>query len=383
MESDHLSPYRSRILREMNANRNNPFNSPPSSTGSHGAASPTASSIFSDPEGESTRKLNEDIARITADRKLPVNWEAAHRKWPEFFNKPQTKAASAIQDSIGSRLLRSESKENQSPRLYADDESTRNTFMDSKRTRAEMQPRVDNDTDLSPALARLTTQHLGKRSASQTDRSIRIPSGAAVESERRPSISEALDRLRKASSLSPKHTSAQAPDSMFVNSAKSSLTAVQSPPRHSSRLPHDASYARSLVMPEVSHLEDLVTGTLQFNGSNENGVPVFVKTGNGGDRQRKSSGGHAQVESMEIPDDEKKIFISMDMIRQEIISLQEHYDKVSEYAESLQLQVEKLEAEAKLRKATSGSYSEQALKEKIGKLCLNHHQDAVTNLNRT
>lgn len=39
------------------------------------------------------------------------------------------------------------------------------------------------------------------------------------------------------------------------------------------------------------------------------------------------------------------------MIRNEIISLQEHYDKVQEYASNLQQQVESLEAELKSRPA--------------------------------
>jgi hypothetical protein len=111
-------------------------------------------------------------------------------------------------------------------------------------------------------------------------------------------------------------------------------------------------------MPDVSHLGDFVTGTLRFSGSVQNGVPVFVKHGKVHDRQeRPSAASHAVVDSLEVPEDEEKIFVSMDMIREEILSLQEHYDKVQEYAAGLQQQVERLERQQHSRTSNDVSSS--------------------------
>ncbi|UNI23242.1 hypothetical protein JDV02_009075 [Purpureocillium takamizusanense] len=360
METDTANRYRSRILREMNANRANPFNSPPSSTGSHGTVSPTMSSVFSDPDGESTRRLNEDIARITASKKLPINWEAAHRKWPEFFSLP--KARDAHHDDTDTRPLAT--LENNRPTVLNDD-STQDVWAASKKARAEMQPRVENESDLSSliskspahALPRHVTAANVRQSSPLTKVHARNPSDHAIPGQRRQSISEALNGLRHASPP-PRDASRdhqRGSHSPLLSSAKSSLTAVPPSPGSMTSPGHDASHARSFFMPDVSHLGDFVTGTLKFSGSMKNGVPIFVKNGKVHDRQeRPSVAAHAQVDGLQIPEDEEKIFVSMDMIRDEIISLQEHHDKVQEYAESLQRDVENLEAQLRSSKRSGG-----------------------------
>ncbi|PFH62648.1 hypothetical protein XA68_12722 [Ophiocordyceps unilateralis] len=325
METDR---YRSRILREVQANRQNPFNSPPSSTGSRGSDSPTLSSVFSDPDGESTRRLHADIARVTASRKLPVNWEAAHRKWPEFFSMP-SKEAKAIDDSTTNPL--------------------------PTQTRADMQPRVDNESDLSPALRSKRCSPLPKDPASHSP-------------QRRSSITEALDRLRRASLSPPVDAERRLPSresaSPPTSSAKSSLTAVPPSPGstdgHTNR--HSTSFVRSFLMPDVSHLGDFVTGTLKFSGSMKNGVPIFVKNGKVHDRrERPHTDAHAAIDGIEVPQVEEKIFVSMDMIRDEIISLQKHYDQVQKYAENLQKQVQSLETQVESGKTQHRGQSSDRL----------------------
>ncbi|KAM5355270.1 hypothetical protein ACJ41O_001916 [Fusarium nematophilum] len=379
MEVDAASRYRSRILREMKANRDNPFNSPPSSTGSHGTVSPTLSSVFSDPDGESTRRLNEDIARVTAPRNLPVNWEAAHRKWPEFFGMPKTREVPVFDDNTDTRPLSAESKENKPPALavkFADD-STQNTWMGSNRTRAEMQPRVDNESDLSSILSKSPARALPKPSFTKITRNpsplakvhTRVVSESVVEQkqQRRETLSDALDRLRS-SSQSPKnheHNQRDRP-SPQMSSAKSSLTAVPPSPASMASPGHNESNVRSFFMPDVSHLGDFVDGTLRFSGSMRNGVPIFVKNGRVHDRHERSSAmNHAEVDQLEVPEDEEKIFVSMDMIRGEIISLQDHYDKVQEYAENLQQQVERLEAQLKSRKSFEDDFGSNQVREQV------------------
>lgn len=368
MEVDNASRYRSRILREMKANRDNPFNSPPSSTGSHGTVSPTLSSVFSDPDGESTRKLNEDIARIMGPNKLPVSFEAAHRKWPEYYGMPKGRVVPIFEDDTNTRPLSAGSKENKPPaipNLFADDDSTRDIWKGSTRPRSEMQPRVDSDSDLSSILSKSPARGLSVRNFSGKTRNpsplAKVHSrtySAEVQDQKRSSLTDALDTLRKTSGRSQegqrRTTSAEhSSGSPHMSSAKSSLTAVPPSPESMNNSPgHNASHARSFFMPDVSHLGDFVTGTLRFSGSMRNGVPIFVKQGRVHDRQEKSSlAYHAEVDGIEVPEEEEKIFVSMDMIRDEIISLQEHYDKVQEYASNLQQQVERLEGELRSRPA--------------------------------
>ncbi|KAM3515359.1 hypothetical protein MY11210_000921 [Beauveria gryllotalpidicola] len=351
METDVARRYRSRILREKHANRENPFNSPPSSTGSHGTVSPTMTSVFSDPDGESTRRLNDDIARVTGGKKLPVNWEAAHRKWPQYFSKPQN----SLFDNDAKPL-----KENHKPApvKFLQQDSTRDIWNGSRRKRADMQPRADDESDLSillskspaPALSLNNNRHLSPISRAHA----RAPSEPAPLLQRRPSISEALERLRKASSspkqTDQKHMSGANGPSPNASSAKSSFTAVPPSP-NSIASPNNDANARSFFMPDVSHLGDFVTGTLRFSGSMKNGVPIFVKQGRVHDKQTSpAAAAHAAVDSVKVPQEEERIFVSMDMIRDEIVSLQQHHEKVQEYAMSLQQQVERLEAQVKANK---------------------------------
>ncbi|KAF4970908.1 hypothetical protein FSARC_2178 [Fusarium sarcochroum] len=380
MEADAASRYRSRILREMKANRDNPFNSPPSSTGSHGTVSPTLSSVFSDPDGESTRRLNEDIARVTAPRNLPVNWEAAHRKWPEFFGIPKTREVPVYDDNTDTRPMSAESKENKPPASaikFTIDDSTQNTWQGSNRTRAEMQPRVDNESDLSSILSKSPARPLSYHSwnkhmhnpspLAKVHTRISSESMAGHKQQRRESLSDAFDRLRSgAQSPEIQGQNQQNKSSPQMSSAKSSLTAVPPSPASVASPAHNESNARSFFMPDISHLGDFVDGTLRFSGSMRNGVPIFVKNGRVHDRFEKPSlSTHAEVDEFEVPEDEEKIFVSMDMIREEIISLQEHYDKVHEYAENLQQQVEQLEAQLKSRKSFDDDFASTRANEQL------------------
>ncbi|KAI1068371.1 hypothetical protein LB507_004430 [Fusarium sp. FIESC RH6] len=378
MEADTASRYRSRILREMKANRDNPFNSPPSSTGSHDTVDQTASSVFSDPDGESTRRLNEDIARVTAPRNLPVNWEAAHRKWPEFFGAPKTREVPVYDDDTDTRPMSAESKENKPPAAgikFTVDDITQDTWQGSARTRSEMQPRVDDGSDLSSILskspARVHSYQSWNKNKHNPSPLSKVHTRVSSESmadhkQRRESLSDALDRLRKSARSPDPQEQEQQKSSPNMSDARSSLTAVPPSPASIASPAHNESNARSFFMPDISHLGDFVDGTLRFSGSMRHGVPIFVKNGKVHDRLKKSSlSAHAEVDEVEVPEDEEKIFVSMDMIREEIVSLQEHYDKVHEYAENLQQQVERLEAQLKSRKSFEMDYDSSRANEHL------------------
>uniref|UniRef100_A0A8H7NNC0 PPC89 centrosome localisation domain-containing protein n=1 Tax=Bionectria ochroleuca TaxID=29856 RepID=A0A8H7NNC0_BIOOC len=338
------------------------------------------SSVFSDPDGESTRRLNEDIARVTAPRKLPVNWEAAHRKWPEFYSMPKSRDLPILDDDTDTRPLSPELKENKPPvrsARFTVDDTTQDIWNGSARTRSEMQPRADTESDLSSLIskspARVLSVPNGTKNARQPSPLSKTYTRSISEShhqQRRTSLTEALEQLR-ANSASPRNREQRKTSSSpQMSSAKSSLTAVAPSPAAFDSPGQDMSHVRSFFMPDVSHLGDFVTGTLRFSGSMKNGVPIFVKHGNVHDRQEKPHmTNHADVDGLEVPEDEEKIFVSMDMIREEIISLQDHYEKVQEYASNLQSQVEVLEAQLKARptverRSSSERPNEQLLRQK-------------------
>ncbi|KAI1799748.1 hypothetical protein F4811DRAFT_76339 [Daldinia bambusicola] len=92
MESK-TSRYQSRILREMHQNTENPFNSPPSSTGSHGTV--TLTSNITGPQGESTRRMDDlsielpsqaamRSAKAPQPSSLNINTSVLGRTFPEW-----------------------------------------------------------------------------------------------------------------------------------------------------------------------------------------------------------------------------------------------------------------------------------------------------------
>ncbi|KAI2630223.1 hypothetical protein GGS26DRAFT_558412, partial [Hypomontagnella submonticulosa] len=93
MESK-TSRYQSRILREMHQNNENPFNSPPSSTGSHGTITLT-SNLSIGPQAESTRRMDDlsiklpsqatmRSAKAPQPTSLNINTSALGRTFPEW-----------------------------------------------------------------------------------------------------------------------------------------------------------------------------------------------------------------------------------------------------------------------------------------------------------
>ncbi|KAJ0164772.1 Spindle pole body protein ppc89 [Colletotrichum tanaceti] len=377
MEADAAhNRYRSRILREMNANRDNPFNSPPSSTGSHGTVSPTMTSVFSEPDGESTRRLNEDIARIVgpAGGKIQVDLEAAHRKWPEFYGKPKAATADMKQNHptpkpSGSLRHKDAVSRKAIVQKYLSnmvDDSTEMTWQGSKRTRAEMQPRVeDNESDMSANMSKspfrfdINADSFKFNPQQQMNRSplarghARTASGN-YKSARRSSQAAKADR-RKSDFLAPP-THATPKPALVENPPTNNPTPVTfntirstfpSPVTTDSPAQNGAT-SRSFFMPDISHLNDFISGNLRFNGAVKNGVPVFVKNGQVRDRiDTQPPNDHAEVDGLAIPDDEERIFVSMDMIRDEILNLQEHDDLVQQHAVELEHQVDHLQKELK------------------------------------
>lgn len=295
---------------------------------------------------------------------------------------PKTREVPVFDENTDTRPMSAESKENKPPALsvkFADD-STQDPWLGSNRTRAEMQPRVDDGSDLSSIILNKSPARVLSNTAMSKNMHHPSPlskvhtrtssdNAASQRGQRRGSVSDAIERLRNLS-RSPQNNdrrvSAPGRNSPHMSSAKSSLTAVPPSPESMINHSHNDTNARSFFMPDVSHLGDFVTGTLRFSGSMRNGVPIFVKHGKVHDRQEKPSAmHHAEVDALEVPQDEEKIFVSMDMIREEILSLQEHYEKVQEYAENLQQQVEDLERQLKSQKSFSNGFNSQQANDQL------------------
>ncbi|KAF5491350.1 Spindle pole body protein ppc89 [Colletotrichum fructicola] len=384
METDPVhNRYRSRILREMNANRENPFNSPPSSTGSHGTVSPTMTSVFSDPDGESTRRLNEEIARVTNrhNGKIQVDLEAAHRKWPEFYGKPKkadTKTDKATTKANGSLRRKEDVSHRSIVQKYLsnldDDTQDDNTWQGSKRTRAEMQPRVDNESDLSSNISKspfrfdINADNFRfnpdqQRHQSPLAKHSRTASGN-YKAARRASMAAKNER-RKSDFLAPP-TQATPKPAPVENAPANNATPVTfdtikntfpSPATTDSPAQNNVT-SRSFFMPDISHLNDFISGNLRFDGAVKNGVPVFVKNGRVRDRvETLPPRDHAEVDGLAIPEDEEKMFVSLDMIRDEICNLQEHDDLVQRHALDLEDQVGHLQSELKRLKGRKANDS--------------------------
>jgi hypothetical protein len=122
--------------------------------------------------------------------------------------------------------------------------------------------------------------------------------------------------------------------------------------------------ARSFFLPNLNHLNDFISGTLRWS-SLKNGTPIFVKHGRVHDRENKIPDHHADFEAVTIPRDEEKIFVSLDKIREEIQTLQEHDEFVSKQAEQLQEEICELQSHVttlKSRKDSAvGSESDSSL----------------------
>jgi len=104
--------------------------------------------------------------------------------------------------------------------------------------------------------------------------------------------------------------------------------------------------ARSFLVPDLTIMNDFVSGTLRLS-TMRNGVPIFVKNGKVHDRDVSAGtpAKHHAVESVAVPQDEEEIFVSLDKLREEIGTLQEHDARVSEQAENLQSETKQLALE--------------------------------------
>ncbi|KAJ2904070.1 hypothetical protein MKZ38_008881 [Zalerion maritima] len=321
--------YRSRVLREMAQSRTNPFNSPPSSTGSHGSVSPTMTSVmsFGEPDGESTRKIDDDMSlpsrRHRSARFGPhsvnINTSAIERAFPGWYK-------GSVDEDAESTLNHSDSeagstKENNPPPRPRSVPQMIYSAGGKPRTLSEMQPRVDNESTTSTVLSTTDKMRMNPKDTGRSASMGQLPSRKNTQ----------FQAPKKPHDAAPWHSPAtcnKAANTATVDTSMNTMNKTMG----------------SFFLPNLTHVNDFVSGNLKFSAM-KNGVPVFVKDGKVFNKIEEEPSQHAKVDNMRIPEDEQKIFVSMDMIKEEIAALQEHHDMLQREAEQLQDDVNQLHSE--------------------------------------
>ncbi|KAH8899339.1 hypothetical protein GQ53DRAFT_816494 [Thozetella sp. PMI_491] len=393
--SDHLQaskPKRvGRLQKEMNAMRERlraerGFNrSPPSSTGSFlshdtvsaSSAEPTAEfdrySAFSfNPDGEGTRR---SLPLHTNDRPrspgFHVNTSAIAKTFPGFmdFSDWDPEEVARIDPGLKARQAASaaakanknppsvehitdtfpiypEEKENvpPAPKQTADDSTFDITgLIKGKRSRAEMQPRVENASEASTILSRTPKKPIkaSRRNHTATDE----------DTSTRPTLHDMVSKLRN-EQQPPKPDSGEKDMSLPGHRAQPASRdhLHSSSPMHKSMMPT----ARSFFFPNFRHLPDWASGTLKFSRMN-NGTPMFVKVDSHGRFNHGSQIG--SVDGVDIPEEDEEIFVSLDKLQEEVRELHDHDAMLQQEAEKLQGEVAELQLEVKRLRLRKGSDS--------------------------
>ncbi|KAL0474429.1 hypothetical protein QR685DRAFT_9352 [Neurospora intermedia] len=372
----------SRLKREMYQLRlkNNPFGSPPSSTGDHDTVSTTTEdlsrnlSAFSfNPDDEGTRKASEDYRLPTKrhatrsgrfgsrqqqeqQQATMLNTSAIGRAFPEWTG-PINDTAPTTQNFDTNMVYNpypeaKNRKENVRPITELTEEHLLNYGLDpKKKTRVEMQPRVENESDCSTILSRSPGRGARRSRFSNANMENRV---ASPEVPKR-SLQDIVSKIR---------TEKEANKNQLAQSA---LPPKQSRPIHASLnaflnsdLAADQTNAgptegRSFFLPAFRHLPDWTSGALRFDAMKD-GVPVFVKSGKNGVRLGQS-GEHESINAVGIPEEDEQIFVSMDKLQEEVRELHDHDAMLQREAEKLQREVNQLQSELKRYKTRRPSDS--------------------------
>ncbi|KAK4041545.1 hypothetical protein C8A01DRAFT_14687 [Parachaetomium inaequale] len=354
----------SRLRKEMLQHRmhQNPFSSPPSSTGSHDTVSTTTEELsqnLSDfsfsPDGEGTRRFGEDFqhpsgrhtarsGRFASNQMDALNTSAIARTFPEWTGLLTKDNVTSTQTADMAAPLRPVSaspggKENMPPTQERADENTFENMADMKRKRfrADLQARVENESDCSTVLSLSPA-----RPASASRRSRFAPAQPDVTMSPEPAKRSLQDMVSKI--RTEKQTT------------RRDITPKRSPPVHLDlETPAHAAgldnslitpTSRSFFLPSFRHLPDWTSGTLKFS-TMKNGVPVFVRSGKSGVRLDKYGRDHDEVHAVGISKEDEEIFVSMDKLQEEVRELHDHDAMLQREAEKLQREVTQLQGELK------------------------------------
>ncbi|KAK4180163.1 hypothetical protein QBC36DRAFT_44228 [Triangularia setosa] len=377
----------SRLKKEMLEHRiqHNPFSSPPSSTGSHDTVSTTTEELTRDlsnfsfsPDGEGTRRLSGDFtnpakrqatrsgrfgsSRQARDTNAVLNTSAIARTFPEWSGLLNNKNNNQDKDTVTLTQTfdfagvikpltntNKSGKENVPPAAEITEEQTFDNPLDSrkKRTRADMQARVENESECSTVLSlSMSPGRHGRRSRFQNMDGVMSP-----ELPKR-SIQDMVSKIRTEKQtgrrdMTPRKSSMREPSTQhnpdtFRGPSFEDKSGV-------------SPTGRSFFLPGFRHLPDWTSGTLKFSAM-QNGVPVFVKSKTGV-RFDQSANGHGAINSVGIPEEDEEIFVSMDKLQDEVRELHDHDAMLQREAEKLQREVNQLQSELKRFKSRHPSDS--------------------------
>lgn len=234
-----------------------------------------------------------------------------------------------------------------------------------------MQPRVEDESECSFDFPEPLTQPR-RDLQEQGNRQQSVSNAAKKSKPRRGNVTALLETLKTAQT---KQTESKEQPSRQV-SPKSQLSpqlqnATKANAERQPETDHMASpttpnqTARSFFIPNLSYMNDFLSGALKLS-SLRNGIPIFVKHGKVHDRESMVyPDHHADIEALSIPEDEEKIFVSLDKIKDEIHALREHDELVTKQAEQLHEEIEEMHvqiAKYKSRKDSAmGSDSESSI----------------------
>lgn len=367
----------SRLKQEMYQLRlkNNPFGSPPSSTGDHDTVSTTTEDLsrnlsnFSfNPDDEGTRKASEDYRLPTKrhatrsgrfgsrqqqeQQATMLNTSAIGRAFPEWTG-PINDTAPTTQNFDTNNAYNPYSgtknnKENVRPITELTEEHLLNYGLDpKKKTRVEMQPRVENESDCSTILSRSPGRG-ARRSRFNNDRA------ASPEVPKR-SLQDIVSKIRTEKEANRNQLSQSAMPHKPSQPIHASLNAFLNSDLAADRTNVGHTEGRSFFLPAFRHLPDWTSGALKFNAMKD-GVPVFVKSGKNGVRLGQS-GDHEPINAVGIPEEDEQIFVSMDKLQEEVRELHDHDAMLQREAEKLQREVNQLQSELKRYKTRRPSDS--------------------------
>ncbi|KAK4144754.1 uncharacterized protein C8A04DRAFT_11182 [Dichotomopilus funicola] len=358
----------SRLRKEMLQHRmhQNPFSSPPSSTGSHDTVSTTTEELsqnLSDfsfsPDGESTRRFGEDTqnpSKRHASRSgrfgyqpmdTVLNTSAIARTFPEWTGL-LTKDNLNFTETQDMAPVRSVSaltggKENMPP---AQQHRGENTFddmaeMKRKRFRSDLQARVENESDCSTVLSLSPARPM---SASRRSRFASTEADVAMTPEpAKRSLQDMVSKIRTEKQTTKHDTTPKgSPLARVVHETPAPTLGLD----NSLISPN----TKSFFLPSFRHLPDWTSGTLKFSAM-KNGVPVFVKSDKSGVRLDAYGRNHDEIRTVGISKEDEEIFVSMDKLQEEVRELSDHDAMLQREAEKLQREVNLLQAELKRHKA--------------------------------
>ncbi|KAL2155180.1 hypothetical protein VTH82DRAFT_3856 [Thermothelomyces myriococcoides] len=354
----------------------NPFSSPVSSTGSHDTVSTTTEELsrnLSDfsfsPDGEGTRRLSQELpnpSKRHASRSgrfgarqidTVLNTSVIARTFPEWTGLLSKDDVSLTKTGDMAAALEHASaspggKENMPPNQDRADENPFGNVADAKRKRfrADLQARVENESDCSTILSLSPGR---PASASRRSRFAPIQQGASTPPDAaKRSLQDIASKIR-----TEKHTTKH---DTTPKRSPANLELDHTTPAHTIGLDNSVitPTGRSFFLPSLRHLPEWTSGALKFS-TMKNGVPVFVRSGKSGVRLDMQGGDHDKIHEVGISKEDEEIFVSMDKLQEEVRELHDHDAMLQREAERLQREVELLQAE--LKRARGRKLSDSAI----------------------